>query len=1106
MARKSKKRGEVKESDNRQQSGTESDHSEGKLIHGDGNSRKIQLSSNSGKSSNSNLIFEDMCKRKVIGVGESSDAKNHGRSDKSEAENKLRAAYARVLVEVEFREKLKEEVWFEDETGSQLKRSGLSKQKEVKESKQAVVVESPKQQYPNTNTASLRKESTTEYGEGSIQILNHKAQGRSILWESLKTLSHGINEAWLILGDFNYVMQQNERLGGREEMNSDSGKFKQLVEECELWEMSMQGGFFTWSNKQYGDMRILSKLDRSFINEHWENVFPEAYTTILNAGISDHNALLVKWGEEYVGKKKSFSFFNMWLQDQECKTIVKECWRKEVEGTSQYRMIKKQQMLKKPLRDLNKRKFSNIEEAELQWRKKLEDVQEALKTDPFNTQLQQEEKGLALGNGGKQYTASSGYKWLKGENRKDHAAKTVGHGERLAGNNYHPKQVECPGNAATVEEQKGAIESVLYSIHATVYHVWMERKYRKFRDVKFEVECCFSKIQQETSALKELRTKHRHGRISASHDLNRNPDRSPDPEPEENVVAVLDLPRGPKPVEEFKQNDLAITEHAEMVDAFKKRMGYSNKFLPTRSMAAQLVASRKDYGDDFKQDFLVFVAAESRFAIIIERLQRQVADQQQQQHQQTCDNTVQAPIDPTNFQDIEIDKAQGLEQLSETNDGDSLPVRKFVHTSKEVVVDEQQTQSQVHGTNMSTTKRKRNQEKQKASKACERRRGEMADNRSHQDSTGQDRDTQVEDKAKSNQESTKMDSGVTPTTNQTGATSTYTRRTRSTGTRKKKVVKDPTIPHFGMVPAPVEETNNPSHSIKNITGSVDSDKDVDETIEAEEYPVPSALNKTKNPTPSINKVIRRASAPASKSLSETRKLEMIAAAAEQVEKNSKVVEAVPISIIPPDWNIASTTGGLLMLEKNECTMPPPAISKEADELDEELTKTVENNKDDMEFSFYERLALELEEQGLTVASLLAVKAFQFFKNYIACVFPSIELVSTQYTFTEVKLPSHKDKTPNGEDCRIYTMHHMERYDGGEYEDGTTLDFNTGNIKDYWWKYMIRILMYPVNKNKNKILEAMHQFYTNTAEEKQKEIPDHVDLSSESYYNDRKTEG
>ncbi|CAI9112558.1 OLC1v1013022C1 [Oldenlandia corymbosa var. corymbosa] len=92
---------------------------------------------------------------------------------------------------------------------------------------------------------------------------------------------------------------------------------------------------------------------------------------------------------------------------------------------------------------------------------------------------------------------------------------------------------------------------------------------------------------------------------------------------------------------------------------------------------------------------MAWKSAESRFATIIEQLQRQVADQQQQQqHQQTDDNTVQAPINPTNFQDIEIDKAQGLEQLSQTNDEASLAVGKSVPTSKEVVVDEQQTQPQ----------------------------------------------------------------------------------------------------------------------------------------------------------------------------------------------------------------------------------------------------------------------------------------------------------------------------------------------------------------------------------------------------------------------------
>ncbi|CAI9115011.1 OLC1v1015843C1 [Oldenlandia corymbosa var. corymbosa] len=695
---------------------------------------------------------------------------------------------------------------------------------------------------------------------------------------------------------------------------------------------------------------------------------------------------------------------------------------------------------------------------------------------------------------------------------------------------------------------------------------------------------------------------------------------------QEDVVAILDLPCGPKPVQEFKQNDPAITDHAEMVDACEYERAHLRSFpvikswdqrmlddrirlqgsnftdvqtlerlkkpssatsrdeqpeaesqkedtqgnpntqkMPPPSSTTQLEQEQQQHQQDLQDAQIcelckmAWKSAESRFATIIEQLQRQVADQQeQQQHQQIDDNIVEAPINLAKFQDIEIDKAQGLEQLSQTNDGASIAVGKTVPTSKEV-------------------------------------------------------------------------SG---------------RRLRD---------------------------NQEKNTQEDVTVRVDLDEDVNETIEAEEYPVPSALDETKNPIPSINEIITRASAPASESSSDTEKLEIIAAIAEQVEKNPE--------------NVASTTGRLLMLDKNECTTPPPAISKKAEVLDEGLTKTVEkilnqkprrrnpprihrlperfrspfmlqkknkkkfiqlteenkkmtkeeallidfallqrqeeivksasflfefgkivwadrtafysmregtwienniidawavilnkeeaksdspsriffgvsafdtisryyqqdSNKEEIEFTFYERLALELEGQGLSVGSLIVAKAiyfpvhyrehyflyvllvqekkvlafnnlhakdldyykptkdllFQFFKMYLQCVFPNIELVNAQFTFTEVTLPSHNDKKPNAEDCGIFTMHHMEKYDGGDYEDGTTLNFHTGNIKEYRWRYMLKILMHPSNKNKDKILEAMHQFYINTAEEEPKEIPDHVDLNSKSYYNDKKIQG
>ncbi|CAI9117403.1 OLC1v1018795C1 [Oldenlandia corymbosa var. corymbosa] len=738
---------------------------------------------------------------------------------------------------------------------------------------------------------------------------------------------------------------------------------------------------------------------------------------------------------------------------------------------------------------------------------------------------------------------------------------------------------------------------------------------------------------------------------------------------QEDVVAVLDLPRGPKLVEEFKQNDPAITDHAEMVDAFKKRMGYSNKFLPTRSTAAILIAGRKDFGDDFKRDFLVFIVSTflhgnttsritmnilkslvninevtqynwcqyvidalvkgckshhdgkpftgpitffldlatlyEKFYQLIITMSKTVLDIREKEMElriepdEQAKKTIkilldamvsmsrkmpppsEAPINLAKFQGIEIDKAQGLEQLSQTNDEASIAVGKSVPTSKEVVVDEPQTQLQgaqgldqlsqtndenslLVGKSVPTSKKVLVDEQQTQPQAHATNVSATEKKRSHQDSTGRD----------------------------SAVTSTYTKRSRSTGTRKRKTLKDASIPSFnlGIFSSQEDsyETTQEKNTQEDVTGRVDLDKDVNETIEAAEYPIPSALDETKNPIPSIDEIITRASAPASESSSDTEKLEIIAAVAEQVEKNPEVVEAVPLSIIPPDWNVASTMGRLLMLDKNECTTPPPAISKKAEVLDEGLTKTgeknflfefgknfwadrtafysmregtwIENsiidawavilnkeeaksdspsriffgvsvfdtisryyqqgsNKEEIECTFYERLALELEEQGLSVGSLIVAKAiyfpvhyrehyflyvlmvqekkvfafnnlhakdldyykptkdllFQFFNMYLQCVLPHIELVTAQYTLTEVMLPSHNDKKPNAEDCGIFTMHHMEQYDGGDYEDCTTLDFHTGNIKEYRWRYMLKILMHPSNKNKDKILEAMHQF-------------------------------
>ncbi|CAI9115068.1 OLC1v1015902C1 [Oldenlandia corymbosa var. corymbosa] len=161
----------------------------------------------------------------------------------------------------------------------------------------------------------------------------------------------------------------------KEKEETGAGEFQHMIDEYELWEMQTYGGRYTWNNKQIGLARIYSKLDR----------------------------------------------------------------------------VLKQKGLKVVLRKFNKKQFANVEEKEMEWRQKLEELQDKLKQKPQDEELQKMEKEAAkeyinasrivmsfwdelkpavqngkwMVNGGREYTASRGYQWLRGQGEKFEAAPII---------------------------------------------------------------------------------------------------------------------------------------------------------------------------------------------------------------------------------------------------------------------------------------------------------------------------------------------------------------------------------------------------------------------------------------------------------------------------------------------------------------------------------------------------------------------------------------------------------------------------------------------------------------------------------------------------------
>ena len=85
--------------------------------------------------------------------------------------------------------------------------------------------------------------------------------------------------------------------------------FQQCLKFCYLQEQTNTGPFFTWSNKQEGEARVFSRIDRVVLNDGWMELFPESVSMFFHENLSDHCPCSVKLLSHIYNKPKPFRFF-----------------------------------------------------------------------------------------------------------------------------------------------------------------------------------------------------------------------------------------------------------------------------------------------------------------------------------------------------------------------------------------------------------------------------------------------------------------------------------------------------------------------------------------------------------------------------------------------------------------------------------------------------------------------------------------------------------------------------------------------------------------------------------------------------------------------------
>lgn len=137
---------------------------------------------------------------------------------------------------------------------------------------------------------------------------------RQQMWQAMESyIKAGLyqSKARLVLGDFNEIKNNKEKVGGPPKAEWQFTNFRRMLKASGLHEVKTFGGIFTWiGNRSSGTVK--SKLDRALATAEWLDTHPKAMAQLLDWVGSDHRPLLLQTNNNKWRGMKLFRYDNRW--------------------------------------------------------------------------------------------------------------------------------------------------------------------------------------------------------------------------------------------------------------------------------------------------------------------------------------------------------------------------------------------------------------------------------------------------------------------------------------------------------------------------------------------------------------------------------------------------------------------------------------------------------------------------------------------------------------------------------------------------------------------------------------------------------------------------